>query len=56
MKSKAGVSRIFPMGNDFWYHEQFIVKLTERLKIDKISYRYGSNDSGISVLKSRKNY
>lgn len=42
----------FSYGNDFWYHKQFIVKLTESdWKIDKISYRYGSNDDSWHVSR-----
>ena len=52
MKSKAKMFLEFSYGNDFWYHKQFIVKLTESdWKIDKISYRYGSNDDSWHVSR-----
>ena len=52
MKSKAKMCLEFSYGNDFWYHKQFIVKLTESdWKIDKISYRYGSNDDSWHISR-----
>lgn len=52
MKSKAKMFLEFSYGNDFWYHKQFIIKLTESdWKIDKISYRYGSNDDSWHVSR-----
>jgi hypothetical protein len=52
MKSKAKMFLEFSYGNDFWYHKQFILKLTESdWKIDKISYRYGSNDDSWHISR-----